>query len=86
MAGVDALNLQHSILTMGTNRFIGLMSALSIGWVGVWMPCKVLASLWRFCSFAGFWDEIIPLCFLVALSVGLLIGLFRNCLKEKGSR
>ena len=33
LAGVDALNLQHSVLTMGTNRFLGLMYALSIGWV-----------------------------------------------------
>jgi len=63
---------------MVTNRFLGLMYALSIGWVGVWMPCKVLGSLWRFCSFAGFWNEIIPLCFLIALSVGLLIRLLRS--------
>jgi len=71
---------------MATNRFLNLLYAFSIGWVGVWMPIKVLASLWHFLSFAGFWDEIIPLSFLIALSVGLLIGLFRNCLKDRGPR
>jgi hypothetical protein len=55
---------------MGTNRFIGLMCALAIGWVGVWMPCKVLASLWRFCSFAGFWEEIIPSAFWSRFRLG----------------
>lgn len=78
MAGIDAINLQHSVLNMTMNRFLRLVYAFSIGWVGIWMPCKVLASLWRFCSFTGFWDEIIPLCFLVALSVGLLVRLFRS--------
>jgi ABC-type dipeptide/oligopeptide/nickel transport system permease component len=63
---------------MTGNRFLTLLYAFSIGWVGIWMPCKALASLWGFWSFAGFWNEIIPLCFLAALSLGLLVRLFRS--------
>ena len=78
LAGVDAVNLEHSILNMTANRFLGLLYASSIGWVGIWMPCKVLAWLWRLWPVAGIWEEIIPLCFLIALSVGLLINLIRR--------
>jgi hypothetical protein len=78
VARVDAFNLQHSVLTMASNRFRGFMCALSIAWVGIWMPCKVLTWLWRLWPLVGVWEEIIPLCFLVMVSVGLLIRLFRS--------
>ena len=81
VAGVDALNLQHSVLIMAVNRFLGLLYALSIGWVGVWMPCRVLASLWGFWSFAGFHDEFISLSFLIGLSLGELLRLGRSLLR-----
>jgi hypothetical protein len=39
-----------------------------------------LLELWRM---AVVWEEIMPLCFLVILSIGLLIGLIRNILVER---
>jgi hypothetical protein len=71
---------------MTMNRVLSVMYGLSIGWIGIVLPLKVLASLWRFWSFPGFWDEIIALCFLVALSVGLLVGLFRDVAIERSPR
>jgi hypothetical protein len=65
---------------MAVNRFLEFMCAVSVAWVGIWMPCKVLTWLWRLWPLVGVWEEIISLCFLVALSVGLLIRLVRSLL------
>jgi hypothetical protein len=65
---------------MTIDRFLQLMCAVSIAWVGIWMPCKDLAWLWSLWPMASIREEIIPLCFLVALSVGLLFGLVRSVL------
>jgi hypothetical protein len=54
------------------------MCALSIAWVGIWMPCEVLTWLLRLWPLVRVWEEIIPLCFLVMVSVGLLIRLLRS--------
>ena len=64
-------------------RLPGLLCAVSIAWVGIWMPCNVLVWLLQLWRMVGVWEEIIPLCFLVILSVGLLIGLIRNLLGER---
>ena len=67
-------------------RLQGLLCAGSIAWVGVWMPCKVLTWLWRLWPLVGVSEEILPLCFLIALSLGLLIRLGENLVTQRVRR
>jgi hypothetical protein len=63
---------------MLSNRIRGLMCAASVAWVGIGMPFKVMALLWQLRRMPSVWEEIIPLCFLIALSVRLVVETLRR--------
>ena len=67
-------------------RLQGLLCAVSIAWVGIWMPCKFLTWLWQLWLLVGVWDEIMPMGFPAALSAGILTGFFQNWSKERSPR
>ena len=76
----DVAEVEIAAKSRNFGRLPGLLCAGSIAWVGIWMPCKVLTWLWQLWPLVGVWEEIIPMCFLIALSVGLLIRLVRSLL------
>ena len=79
-AGRNVAKVEIRAKSRNLGRLQGLLCAGSIAWVGIWMPCKVLTWLWQLWPLVGVWEEIIPMCFLIALSVGLLIRLVRSLL------
>ncbi len=85
-AGRDGGKVQNATELRDRRRLAVLLYVVSIGWVGIWMPCKVLAWLWSLRPLVGAWEEIIPLCFLITISVGMLIRLGRKLLTRRASR
>ena len=76
--GRNVAKVENAAKSPNIGRLAGLLCAVSIAWVGIWMPCNVLAWPRRLWRFPGVWDEIIPLCFLIVVSLGLLIRLCVN--------
>ena len=63
---------------MLSNRIRDLMGAFSVAWVGIGMPFNVLALLWQLRRMPSVWEEIIPLCFLIGLSLWLVVKILRR--------
>jgi hypothetical protein len=63
---------------MLSNRVREMTCVVTIAWVGIVMPVKVLVFLWQLRQIPSTWQEIIPLCFLIAMSVGLVVETVRR--------